>query len=65
MLKGPVIFLLLFKIFFIFLAISFAIGGVEDAGWSWTVYLALAIAAYELMDLFKTIRVLWQLKSKE
>ena len=64
MLKGPVIFLLLFKLVFIFLAVTFAIGSVEGSGWTWPVYLALAVAAYEIVDLLKTINVLRQFNSK-
>ncbi len=64
MLKGPVIFLLLFKLVFIFIAVTFAIGSVEGSGWNWTVYLALAVAAYEIVDLIKTLNVLRQFKSK-
>lgn len=64
MLKGPVILLLLFKLVFIFLAVTFAIGSVEGSGWNWTVYLALAVAAYEIVDLLKTLNVLRQFKSK-
>lgn len=64
MLKGPVIFLLLFKLVFIFLAVTFAIGSVEGSGWTWTVYLALAVAAYEIVDLLKTLNVLRQFNSK-
>ena len=57
--------LLLFKLVFIFLAVTFAIGSVEDSGWNWTVYLALAVAAYEIVDLLKTLNVLRQFKSKQ
>lgn len=64
MLKGPVIFLLLFKLVFIFLAVTFAIGSVEGSGWNWTVYLALAVAAYEIVDFLKTLNVLRQFNSK-
>ncbi|GMR69578.1 hypothetical protein NUITMVRA1_02540 [Aerococcus viridans] len=63
-LKGPVIFLLLFKALFILLALNFAIRSVEDTGWDWAVYLAIGIAAYEMMDLLKTIGIVRQLKSK-
>jgi hypothetical protein len=63
--KGPVIFLLLFKVAFIFLAMAFAIGSVEDTGWDWTVYLALGIAAYEIIDLMKTLKILQYIKPKK
>ncbi len=65
MLKGPVIFLLLFKVLFIILAMTFAVNSVESTGWGWTVYLAIAIAAYEVVDLVKTINILRFLKPKQ
>lgn len=64
MLKGPIIFLLLFKVLFIFIAMTFAVDSVNASGWDWTVYLAVAIAAYEVTDLINTLGVLKFIKNK-
>ncbi|RPA65451.1 hypothetical protein EF384_00160 [Aerococcus agrisoli] len=62
MLKAPVIFLLLFKILFIFVAMTYAVDSVRLTGWDWTVYLTIGVAAYEVVDLIKTIDILRYIK---
>jgi len=62
MLKSPVLFLLLFKVLFIFVAMTYAVDSVRANGWDWTVYLTIAVAAYEIIDFIKTINVLRYIK---
>ena len=61
--KFTVVLLFMLKIIFIILAVTFAVTTVEENGWTFVVYLALAIGAYEIVDLLKMVK-LFRLFSK-